>query len=163
MSGHDRMKAHRIVQTCLDIAGAVRCCTVEIRNLNADRFCAALEIRAYRCSKDTELILVSRLYADDRADTENIRAQIQCRTGSVRRNPRFVGLDNLKNSLYESVLRERRNLEPLCGVVQSLGVQIRPECNCAAVLCRISLQSFEYGLRILKHTCVLAHGNHAVV
>ena len=76
MRRHDGMQAHRVVQAGFDVACAARGCAVEIADLHADRLCAALEIRADRRRKDTELIVVRGLHADDRADAECVGTDI---------------------------------------------------------------------------------------
>ena len=77
---HNCMKAHCIVQTCFDVSCSMRCGTVKICNTDRDRFCAALEIRSNRCSKDTELIFISRFYTDNRVASEHVRTYIKCCT-----------------------------------------------------------------------------------
>ena len=62
---NDRMKAHRVIQSCLDVAGSMRCSTVKIRYTDGDRLCTALKVRAYRCNKDTELVFIRRFYSDN--------------------------------------------------------------------------------------------------
>ena len=55
----------------------MRSSTVKVRDLNSDRLSAALEVRAYRCSKDSVLIVISRLNADNGVNTKDIRSQIK--------------------------------------------------------------------------------------
>ena len=76
MSIYDRMKAHCIVQTSLDMACSVRCCPVEITDTDGDRLSAALEIRTNRCGQDPELVFISRLYTDNRVAAKHIGTDI---------------------------------------------------------------------------------------
>ena len=57
---HDGMKAHGIVQTCLDMAGSVGCCTVKVTDTDGNGLYTALEIRAYRRTEAAELIRICR-------------------------------------------------------------------------------------------------------
>ena len=65
MCVHNGIQAHRIVQTSLDVAGAVRCRTVVVTHADGDRLSAALEVRANRSTEYTVLILICRLYTDN--------------------------------------------------------------------------------------------------
>ena len=71
------MKAHRIVQARLDMSRAVRRRAVKIAHLDRDRLYASLKVRTYRRGKHSELVLVRRLHADYRGDTEHIRSDIE--------------------------------------------------------------------------------------
>ena len=73
---HDGIKAHSIVQSCFDVTGSVRCCTVIIADADGDGFCAALEVRANRGGEYTELIFLSGFYTDDSAASEHIRTDV---------------------------------------------------------------------------------------
>ena len=73
---HDGIKAHSIVQACLDVTGSVRCCTVIIGNADGDGFCTAFEVRANRGGEYAELIFLSGFYTDDSAASEHIRTDV---------------------------------------------------------------------------------------
>ena len=64
MSIYDVVKAHCIVQAGLNVSGSVRSGSVKVRNAYYDWFYAAFEIWSYWCYKNSELIFVSRFYAD---------------------------------------------------------------------------------------------------
>ena len=64
-------------QTCFDMSGSSWCCTVEIADTDRDRLYAALEVRAYRSNKYTELVLIRRLYTDDCVASEHVRTDVE--------------------------------------------------------------------------------------
>ena len=70
------IKAHSIVQACLDVTGSVRRCTVIIGNADGDGFCTAFEVRANRGGEYAELIFLSGFYTDDSAASEHIRTDV---------------------------------------------------------------------------------------
>ena len=74
---HDRVQAHRVVQAGLDVTGAMRCCAVVVADTDRDRLYAALEVRAYRSDKYTELVLIRRLYTDDCVASEHVRTDVE--------------------------------------------------------------------------------------
>ena len=72
MSCHIRMQAHCIVQAGFDVTCTMRCSTVEIADTDCDWLSAFMEIRAYRCTEQSELIFLSRFNADNRAGCKHI-------------------------------------------------------------------------------------------
>ena len=66
VSSNNCVKAHSIVKTGLDVTCAVRSGSVKVGNLNCNRLCTALEVRANRSCENSELIFVRRFYADNR-------------------------------------------------------------------------------------------------
>ena len=74
---HDRMETHCIIKAGFDVSCSMRCGTVEICDTDSDWFCTAFKVWSYRCGKDTELIFVSRFYADYRVASKHIRTYIQ--------------------------------------------------------------------------------------
>ena len=156
---NDRIQAHRIVKTRLDITGSMRCRAVVVTYTNRKRFYAALKIRSYRCSKNTELIFGCRLNTYYRIRAEHIRAQIKRCAASVRRYKSFVCLDYLLNRLNKLLLGIYRHLKSGCRLLKSLAVQIRAEHYGSSVLSRISLQPFKNSLGILQYTGALVQYN----
>ena len=59
------------------------------------------------------------------------------------------------DSFDKTVFREYRHLKTSRGVSHSRCVEVRAEADDVAVFCRISLQTFENGLRVLQNTCRL--------
>ena len=149
------VKAHRIVEACFDVACSAGSSAVKVRDLERDRLCAALEVRADRCNEDAELVLCCRLDADDCVGTEHIGADVEGRAGAVGRYPRGVRLDDCLDSFDKTVFREYRHLKTSRGVSHSRCVEVRAEADDVAVFCRISLQTFENSLRVLQNTCRL--------
>ncbi len=162
MRQHNRMQTHRIVQPRFDIACAARRCTVKVRYLDINRPCATLEIRSNRRDKNTELIILRRLHADHRADTEHIRTDIKRGTTAIRRNPGLVAGDHLLHRLDKLILRIRRHLETQRGIVHPLRIQIRAETDNMTIRRRVRLQSFKDRLGILQNAGILAHDNLVV-
>ena len=76
MCVHNGIQAHRIVQTSLDVAGAVRCRTVVVTHADGDRLSAALEVRANRSTEYTVLILICRLYTDNSVAAKHVRTDV---------------------------------------------------------------------------------------
>ena len=72
----DISQTHGIVQTCLDVSGSMRGCTVHVADTDGQRLYAALEVRTNRCTEHSELEFICRLYADDGIDTEHVRTDI---------------------------------------------------------------------------------------
>src|SRR5699024_3659156 len=106
----------RTTRSCLPVAGTMRCRSVKIADADGDRFCAALKIWPYWCSKHTELIFIRRLYTDDSVGSKHVRAHIQSSPGAIWRHVGCIGLYCLMNSLHESVLRKYRHFQSLCAV-----------------------------------------------
>ena len=104
------------------MTGSVRCRTVEVGDTDGNGLSAALEVRSYRGAQDTELVLIRRLYTDDRIAAEHIRTNVQSCAAAVRRYESIVGLNGLGNSLYETLLGENRHLQSCCGRLQTLTV-----------------------------------------
>ena len=104
------------------MTGSVRCCTVEIADADGDRFSAALEVRANRCTEYAELIDVCRFNADDGIITEHIRADVQGCTGTIRRYECCVGFYYFCDGVYEALFREWRHFKTFCGILHTLAV-----------------------------------------
>ena len=129
--------------------------TVKIRYLDGKGLYAALEVRSYRSTEYTELILVSRLYTDNRVGSEHIRTDIQGCACSVRRYIGFICLYCLYNCVYKTILREYRHLQTLCRLNHTLCVQVRTEDNSLALLCGVCLHTLKYRLCVLQNACTL--------
>ena len=97
------------------MTGSVRCCTVEIADADGDRFSAALEVRANRCTEYAELIDVCRFNADDGIITEHIRADVQGCTGTIRRYECCVGYYYISDGVNEALQREWRQYKTING------------------------------------------------
>ena len=145
------------------MACAVRRRAVKIRYADGNRLCAALEVRAYRSTEHTELILVRRLHANDRIGSEQIRTDIQGRSCAVGRYIGSVRLYYLCHSVNKTLLRKYRHLQTLRGLLQTLRVQIRTEGHDMTVFCRVSFQTFKHGLRILQHAGALINHYSGVI
>ena len=163
MCRNNCMQAHCIVQSRLDVAGSVRCSAVIITDLYIDRLRAALEVRANRSRKYAVLVIICRLYTDNRADAEHIRTNIKCCTGSERRNPCCICLNHLMDGINKLIYRKRRHLQTLCRIIHSLCVQIRAEAYDMSVLGCICLQSLKHRLAVLENTGILTHDNLVIV
>ena len=134
MSRNDGVKAHGVIETCFDMSCAVRSRPVKIADFNSQRLDAALEIRAYRSRKHTELIFIGRLYTDDSIRTEDVRTDIQRGAGTVRRYVSGVGSYDAIDGVEKFFLRINGNLEASCGILQTLRIEIRTECDNSARL-----------------------------
>ena len=122
MSSYDSMKTHGIVKTSLDITCSMRCCSIKIRNLNNNRFCTTLEVWSNWCYKDSELIFISRLNTDNITSCKHNWSDVKCSTTSKRRNPVFISLYNLFNSINESVFRELWHFKSCSTIKHTLSV-----------------------------------------
>ena len=100
------------------MTGSVRCRTVKVGDTDGQRLNASLEVR----SQNTELILIRRLYTDDRVAAEHIRTDVQSCTAAVRRYESIVRLNRLGNSFHETLLGENGHLQSCCGRLQTLTV-----------------------------------------
>ena len=129
----------------------MRCCTVEIRNLDSDRRCATLVVRAYRRCKYSELILICRLYTDNDTGCELIWTKVKGCTGTVWRYPVEVALYDLINGIEETILRERWHLDTLCRLIHSVRIEVRTEAYDRSILPGICLHTLEYLLAVLQH------------
>ena len=76
----NRMKAHGIVQPGFDMTCSMWSSPVKVTDTDGDRFGAALEIWAYRSSKNTELVFTGRLNSDNGVKTKHIGADIKAGT-----------------------------------------------------------------------------------
>ncbi len=149
MRGHNRIQAHRVIQTGFDMSRAVRRRPVKIAYFDCQRLYAAFKIRSDRRGKNSELIFVRRFYTDNGRTSEHIRPYVQRRTGTVRRYISFIGRYGLRHRIYKTLLRKNRHFQPLTGIFHPLSVQIGAEGNDTSVFRRISFQAFKTGLRIL--------------
>ena len=104
------------------MTGSVRCRTIEVGDTDGQRLSAALEVRSHRGAQDTELILIRRLYTDDRVAAEHIRTNVQSCAAAVRRHESIVRLNRLSNSFHETLLGENRHLQSCCGRLQTLTI-----------------------------------------
>ena len=156
---YDVVEAHRVVQTCLDVAGSARCGTVEIRDAEGQRTNAALEVRTDGRAEETELIFHRRLNADDRAGRKEVGTEIEGCARAVGGNPSRIGGNRLLDGLDEAFLREYGDLQLTCRVLHTCAVQIGAEGHDMTVLGRIGLESLKAGLCILQNACAFGDGN----
>ncbi len=163
MSGNDGMKAHSVVQTSLDKAGAVRSGSVEIADLNGNRLSAALEVRANGGAEDTELEFVCRFYADNGVNTEHEGTEIQGSAGAIGGNVCFVGTNNLFYSLDEFILGEHGHFHTAGRISQTFRIEVRTEYNGIALFGSIGFQTFKDRLCILEYAGTFAHIDHIVI
>ena len=115
------------------MACAARCCTVEVRNADRNRFDAVLEVRADRRAEEAELIFVSRFDADDRVSPKEIRTQVESAAAFKGRNIILIGPDDFVDSFHEHIFRNRRHFQAFCRVHQTFCVLVRTEGDRAAV------------------------------
>ena len=146
----NRIQAHRVVQACLDIAGAVRGCPVIIRYPYGDRLDAALEVRTDRCAEHTEFIFLGRFDPDDTVRADHKRSDIQGCARAVRRHIVRVGLHQHPHCLQKLFFRKHRHDQPLAAGTHAGRIQIRPETDDPAVNCPVCLEAFKAGLGILE-------------
>ena len=162
MSGNDRVQAHSVVQTCLDVACAVRSSSVKVRNLDSDGLGAALEVGAYGCCEYAELVVVRGLNADNGVGAEHVGADIESRACAVGRYEVDVRLDYLLDRLDELLLGVNGHFKTLAAVLESGRVEVGTEYNNSAVAGGVRLESLEYGLGILENARALADCYHVV-
>ena len=116
------MQAHCIIKSGLDVSGSMRCRTVKVADTNGKGLCAALKIRSYRCSQNSELVFVSRLYSDNRIASEHIRTYVKSCTASERRYISLICFYHFLNSLHKSILGENRHFKTGCTLLKSLSI-----------------------------------------
>ena len=105
MSISDSIQTHSIIQTSFNMTSTMRSCTIKISDTNFDWFSATFEVRAYWCSKYTELILICRFYTDNRVCTHHVWTNIKACTMTIRRNKVFVCFYNFFYSFKETTFR----------------------------------------------------------
>ena len=157
MSINYSMKWHSIVKTSLDVTSSVRSCSIEITYSYSNSLLATLEVWSNRSCEDSELILLSRLNADNFIWTKHKWSDIKSCTASERWNPIFVSKNYLIYCIKESLLREYSHLKSLACIHHSLCVKVRTECYDMSIFCLICLKSFETRLWIMKNTSTLTH------
>ena len=147
---HGRAQRHGVVQTSLDVAGAVRCGAVILGHAQLDRLQAALEIRADGRDQDAERVLGSRSNADDLAGTDHERTHVQRGAGTERRHPCSIRLHNFLDGLDETILREARHLKTLSRIKHAACVHVRTEADDGALFGGVGLQTLEHFLAIME-------------
>ena len=152
---HGRAQRHGVVQTGLDVAGAVRRGAVVFGHAQLDRLQAALEVRADGRDQDAERVLGSRSHADDLAGADHERAHVQRGAGAKRRHPRSVRLHNFLNGLDEAILRKARHLKTLSGIEHAACIHVRTEANDGTLFGGVSLQTLEHFLAIMENAGAL--------
>ena len=156
------MKTHGIVQTSFDMSCTMWCRTVKITDTDRNWFCAALEVWSYRCTENTELILIGWFNTDYRSFGKHIWTYVQSSTGAIWRHILCICLYYFFNGLYELVLWAYRHLQTTTGICHSGCIQIRTEHDNSSILCCICFHSLKTSLCILQYTGALAHGNSSV-
>ena len=81
------------------MAGSMWRCTVKVADTDGNRLCATFKVWTYRCTKQTELILLRWFYTDDWTGCKHIWTQIEGCAAAVWWNPCCVGSYHLINSL----------------------------------------------------------------
>ena len=160
---HNVVKAHGVVQTGLDVAGALGRRPVKIGDAQLQGLDAALEIGADRGDEHPELILRRGLDADDGVAAEHERTDVQRRAGAVGRHPLGVCADGLHYGLHEPVLGEHGHFQAAAGAGHPLGVQVRAEADDVAVLGGVGFQPLKAGLGVLQNAGALTHGNGGLI
>ena len=153
------MQAHRIVQTCFDMAGTIGGCTVKITHLNGDRLCTALEVRTNGGYKNTELKLLRRLNTDYAVGTDHEGTQIQSSAAAVGRNEVLVGSYDHFYSFNKFIFGENGHFQTTARISHSGCIQVGTEAYHMTILGIICLQTFETGLRILEYASTLAQSD----
>ena len=156
---HDGIQAHGIVQTCLDMAGALGGGTVEVGDADGQRLHAALEVGTHGGDEDTELILSSGLDADDGVIAEHIGTDVQGSAGTEGGHPGGIGLDHFTDGIQEPVHGERRHLQTLGRLHHAHCIEVGTEADDAAVLGGVGLHTLEAGLGVLQDAGALVHGD----
>ena len=112
---------------------------VKVGYADGDRLGAAFKVGSHRRRKNTELIFLGRLYADDRVASEHEGTDIKGRSGTERGNLVGVGGYGLGNGVDKALLGELGHFQPCGGIHHTLRVQIRAEGDDVPVLRRVSL------------------------
>ena len=158
-----RIEAHGVIQAGLDVACAVRGCTVVVADADRDRLHAVLEVRADRRAEQAELVCIRRLDADDGARREEVRTEVQRAARLERRNPVRIRADDLVDGFHEHFFGHGRHLEALRGIDHALRVHVRAERDRAAVFRLVGFQAFEYFLAVLQDAGALVEDNVRIV
>ena len=116
---HDGVQAHRIVQSSLDMARAMRRSSVKIADLDRQGFCAAFKIRSHRRYKDPEHILICRFHTDHRVNSHHVGADIERCAGTEGRYISGVCLHRLHHRIHKFIFRKYRHLQSFCGIRHS--------------------------------------------
>ena len=159
---HDVVQAHGVVQACLDMAGALGRCAVQIGDPQGQGLYAALEVGADRRGENTELVNVRGLDANDGVNAEHKGTDVQRSAGTVGRDIGGVGAHGLHDGLHKPILREYGHPHPAAGVSHPGGVQVGAEADDVAVGRGVGLQPLKAGLGVLQNTCALVHLNGGV-
>ena len=157
------MKTHGIVQPSLNIPRSVRRCPIEIADTDGQRFCAALEIGAYRGTENPELVFVRRLHPDHGIAAEHVGTQIKGGSAAIGRDVGRIGLHHLCNRVQETLSGKHRHLQPPCGGLHALRIQSRTKRNDMSVICSIRFQPLEYCLGILQNPRAFVQYNVCVL
>ena len=163
VSLHAGLEAHGVVEAGLDVAGAVGCSTVVLRDAQGHSGVAALEVGAHGGDQDAELVLVCGLDADDLARGEHEGAHVEGGAGPEGRDPVGVGGHDLLDGLDKAVLREDGHAEALGGICHALGVEVRAEAHDAAVFGGVGLEALEDLLAVVEDAGALAHDDAVVL
>ena len=147
---HRRVQAHGVVKAGLDVAGAVRGRTVPIRHHELLGLHCALIVGAHRHYKNAEKEGRGRCHTNLRAGADHERTDVERAARAVRRHPSGIRADGFEHGLNELFLRIARHFQTGGRVVHAFGVHIRTEGDDLALLCRISLQTFETALGIME-------------
>ena len=158
-----RIEAHGVIQAGLDVACAVRGCTVVVADADRDRLHAVLEVRADRRAEQAELVLVCRLDADDGARREEVRTKVERTARLERRNPVLIGADDFVDGFHEHLFRYRRHLDALCRIHHALRVHIRTERDDAAVFRLVRLEALEDLLAVLEDAGALIEDDVRII
>ena len=144
------LERHGVVETCLDVAGAVRCSAIEVGRGDLDGLDAARVVRADGGNEDAELVLVSGLDADDVAGRDHEGTDVERCARAERRNPGGVCLDDFLDRLDELLLGERRHHEAGGRIVHALGVEVGAEADDIPVFGGVCLEALEDLLAVME-------------
>ena len=148
-------QAHGIVETGLDVAGAMWRRAVVLGDLQLDRLDTARVVRADGRHEDAELVLVRGPDADNVARGDHERSDIERGARAKGRHPGGVGTNDLLDRLDETLTGKRRHNETLCRVVHTLGILVRPEADDVTVLGGVGLETLEDLLAVVEDASTL--------
>ena len=99
---------------------------------------------------DNEFVGFCHMYAKACLSSEHERTDVKRAARAVRRHPSGIRADGFEHGLNELFLRIARHFQTGGRVVHAFGVHIWTEGDDLALLCRISLQTFETALGIME-------------
>ena len=134
-------------------------CTVEIGDLDFQRFHTAFKIIPYRSTKNTELELICWFHTDNTVRTHQEWTKIQTTTCAVWRHKLLVRFYHFFHSLDKTIRWEWLHYKIFRRIMQTLCIQIWTETHNVTILRVIRFQTFKNRLRILEYTSTFVEDN----